>query len=203
VNLDQSAGGHHSAEEPVAAEVSPDHHLLLLRTPLGRFYQSWSRDDGRTWTAPEPTALASSRAPAALAGIPGTDDLLVVWNQASADEIARGRQRLRLSCAISRDGGATWRHGRNLFNAREGDVTCVEPPPIQCYRSMERSPRLPPDDLEATYPSVAFWRDRAVIVYGCRERSYMAIDEGTRWVTRQGVYTQVCVGLPISWFYGS
>ncbi|OGG50892.1 MAG: hypothetical protein A3F84_06850 [Candidatus Handelsmanbacteria bacterium RIFCSPLOWO2_12_FULL_64_10] len=201
VNLDYTAGGHHACEEPVAVETSPGRLLMLLRTPLGRFYQAWSQDDGTTWTMPEPAALASSRAPAALGKVPGTDDLLILWNQASAEEIQRGRQRLRLSSAVSKDGGATWRHRRNVFNSREGDVTCVEPPPIQCYRSAERSPRLPPDDIEATYPTLAFWQDRAIITYGCRERSYMAIDEGTGWVTRQGVYTTVCTALPISWFY--
>lgn len=29
----------------------------------------------------------------------------------------------------------------------------------------------------------------------------MTIDEGTGWITKQGIYTTVCVGLPISWFY--
>ena len=115
VTLDYSAGGHYSCEEPDVAEVSPEHLLMIHRTPLGRLFQSWSSDDGATWSQPEPTTLASSRAPAALKRIPGTDDLLIIWNQSSADEIERGTQRHRLSSAISKDGGETWQRGRNVF----------------------------------------------------------------------------------------
>ena len=89
-----------------------------------------------------------------------------------------------------------------MFNAREEDAVYVEPPPIGVYRSAERSPRLPPDDMEATYPTLAFWRDRAILTYGCRDRGYMTVDENTGWVTREGTYTTVCAGLPIAWFYG-
>ena len=46
VTLDFSAGGHWRANEPVVAEVSPDHLLMIMRTPLGRFFQSWSSDNG-------------------------------------------------------------------------------------------------------------------------------------------------------------
>ena len=105
LTLDTSAGGHYSCEEPSIAEVSPGNLLLFHRTPVGRLFQSWSSDNGTTWSLPEPTALASSRAPAALMRIPGTDDLLTIWNQASADEIERGLQRHRLTSAISKDGG--------------------------------------------------------------------------------------------------
>ena len=38
VTLDYSAGGHWRCNEPAIAEVSPDHLLMLMRTPLGRFY---------------------------------------------------------------------------------------------------------------------------------------------------------------------
>ena len=90
VTLDFSAGGHWRANEPVVAEVSPGHLLMVLRTPLGRFFQSWSSDNGTTWSHPEPTALAAALTPASLDRIPGTDDLLLIWNQASPDEIERG-----------------------------------------------------------------------------------------------------------------
>ena len=101
---------------------------MILRTPLGRFYQSWSADDGTSWSRPEPTALASALAPAALGRIPDSDDLLIIWNQASPDEIQRGMQRHRLSSAVSKDGGATWRHTGNVFSIflREGDRAKTE-----------------------------------------------------------------------------
>ena len=71
VTIDYSAGGHFSCEESVIAEVSPNHLLNVHRTQLGRLYQSWSDDDGSTWSHPEPTTLASSRAPACLRRVPG------------------------------------------------------------------------------------------------------------------------------------
>ena len=205
VTLDYSAGGHYRSNEPVVAEVSTDHLLMLLRTPLGRLYQSWSKDNGTTWSRPEPTTLASSLAPAALERIEGTNDLLVIWNQSSADEIERGMQRHRLSSAISKDGGATWDHRRNIFSLKKGDITYVEPPPIRPYRAMEHSPRLPPNDLEGTYPYVTFWKDIAIIRYFCRERAYYIIeaDDKTGYDLpageQRGVSTNVYIGLPISW----
>ena len=205
--LDYSAGGHYRCNEPVVAEVSPGHLLMLLRTPLGRLYQSWSSDDGKTWSMPEPTALASALAPANVQRIPGGDDLLVVWNQSSADEIERGMQRHRLSSALSRDGGATWERGGNVFALKRGDRTFVEPPPIKPYRALEHAPRLPPNDLEGTYPLVSFWKDRALVRYLCRERAFYICDgEGKTGYDlpagKRGASTGICIGLPISWFYG-
>ena len=208
VTLDYSAGGHYRCTEPVVAEVSQDHLLMLLRTPLGRFYQSWSADNGTTWSHPEPSALASALAPAALGRIPGTDDLLVIWNQSSPDEIERGLQRHRLSTAISRDGGATWLRGRNIFSIYgEDDRTYVEPPPIQNYRAMELAPRLPDHDVEGTYPFLVFWKDQAIIRFGSTERAYYLVDaEGRTGYDmpldeRQGFRRSVQISLPISWFY--
>jgi hypothetical protein len=208
VTLDYSGGGHYRCNEPSVVEVSPEHLLMLLRTPLGRFYQSWSADNGTTWSHPEPSSLATALAPAALGRIPGTGDLLVIWNQSSADEIEKGLQRHRLSTAISKDGGATWLRGRNVFSVYgEGDRTYVEPPPIQNYRAMELAPRLPANDIQGTYPFLTFWKDTAIVRFHCLERSdrivgtpetvgYELPDPQSR-----GVVGGVQLGLPISWFY--
>ena len=193
VTLDYSAGGHYSCEESAVAEVSPDHLLLIHRTPMGRFYQSWSSDDGTTWSLPEPTSLASSRAPASLKRIPGTGDLLILWNQASAQEIGMGYHRHRLSAAISHDGGVTWQHHKNV-RAPEGDRTTeVEPPPIQYYRTMRHASRRPTGWRQpySSYPAAAFWEDRAILTF------YSPGPDAPQ--DRRGV----CMGLPLSWFYGA
>ena len=221
VTLDSSAGGHYSCEEPDVAEVSPEHLLMIHRTPLGRLFQSWSSDNGASWSQPEPTTLASSRAPAALGRIPGTNDLLIIWNQSSGDEIESGLQRNRLSSAVSKDGGETWQRGRNVFSIfqQKGDVNRVEPPPIRNYRAMELAPRLPSNDIEGTYPYLTLWKDRVIIKFGTNERAYYVVDsEGKTGYERRDMTAserqrregqsrpsaggEVCIGLPISWFYG-
>ena len=209
ITLEESAAGHFRANEPVAVEVSPGHLLMVLRTPLGRLYQSWSKDNGATWSLPEPTSLASALAPATIGRIPGTDHLLIIWNQSSADETQRGMQRIRLSTAISRDGGATWSYGRNIFSIfqQEGDRTYVEPPPPGCYRALLNAPRLPLYDMEGTYPFLAFWGDRAVVRFSTTKRSFYSVDEQERTgydlsaEKRSGYRADVCLGLPVSWFY--
>ena len=200
VTLDYSAGGHWRCNEPAVAEVSEEHLIMLMRTPLGRFYQSWSADNGTTWSHPEPSALATALAPAVLKRIPETGDLLVIWNQASRDEIERGLQRHRLSSAISKDGGTTWLRGRNVFSVYgEDDRTYVEPPPIENYRAMELAPRLPTNDIQGTYPFATIWKDQVIVRFGSSERpTYVA---GTPRQQRQGIRASVQVALPISWFY--
>lgn len=208
VTLDYSAGGHWRCNEPVVEEVSPNRLLMLMRTPLGRFFQSWSSDNGTTWSHPEPSGLATSLAPAALSRVPGTDDLLVIWNQSSSDEIERGLQRHRLSTAISKDGGTTWLPGRNVFSIfGEHDHVYVEPPAIGNYRAMEQAPKLPANDFEGTYPKLTFWNDTALIQFHTAERAYYYMDEAglTGYDLppdqRRGISTAAQISLPVSWFY--
>lgn len=192
VTLDYSAGGHYSCEESAIAEVSPNHLLLIHRTPMGRFYQSWSSDDGTTWSQPEPTALASARAPACLKRIPGSNDLLLVWNQTSAEEIEMGFKRNRLSAAISQDGGLTWKYHKNV-RSREGDrTTHVEVSPIKYYRARRlANKRQNAYRPYSTYPSVSFWKDRVIITFFAPDPDTPR-DKG-----------RICMGLPLSWFYGN
>ena len=209
VTLDESAGGHFRANEPVSVEVSPGHILMILRTPLGRFYQSWSKDNGETWSLPESTSLASALAPGAIGKIPGSNDLLVIWNQCSPDETQRGMQRHRLSTAVSRDGGATWSHSRNVFSIfqQENDRTYIEPPLPGNYRALLNAPRLPLNDMEGTYPFLEFWKDTMIIRFSSTKRDFYIVDETGRTgydksrELRADVKADVCLGLPVSWFY--
>ena len=153
--------------------------------------------NGSTWSHPEPTALATSRSPACLKRVPGTDDLLILWNQVSADEIQRGRARHRLSSAISQNGGATWKFRKNVGALDGDDTTHIEPPPIKYYRVANYSSRLPPDDRVMDYPSACFWRDRAIISSKFKERG-PDMDIPPRG---KGVRAMITLGLPLQWFY--
>ncbi len=199
VTLDYEAGGNWSTEEPTVVEYWPGHLLMLYRTPLGRLFQSWSADDGTNWTLPRPTALASSRAPAALTKIPGTQDLLVIWNQASGDEIQRGLLRHRLSAAISQDGGASWKWHKNIFCIDEDDRSFVEASPVRHYRADRFSPRLPLNHCWATYAAVAIQQDRVILTYVEIRRRMLKTGDTENLAQRDsGPYI---MALPLSWLY--
>lgn len=113
-------------EEPTIAELRDGRLLCFGRTRLGQLFKSYSSDRGLTWTKPVPTGLASSNSPAVLRNIPGTNDLVCVWNHVSGQEIDDHLGRMRLSCAISKDDGETWENFKNLESL--DDVGKIEPP---------------------------------------------------------------------------
>ena len=123
--------GHWSCEEPVVAELEDGRLLCYMRSTTGRILQSYGSDGGASWCKVTATDLAMSNSPCRLCRIPGSGDLLLVWNQMSADEIRRGYRRGRLSVAVSRDSGQTWENFRTLIQSPGVDtVTRVEPPPL-------------------------------------------------------------------------
>jgi hypothetical protein len=174
VLLDKGRRGYTHFEEPGLEEL-PDGSLLMFgRTELGRPYQSISKDQGVSWTNPEPVQLASAYTPTLLMRIPSTKDLLVAWNQISTEEMLTGLNRHRLSTAISKDEGKTWTHFRNLESM--DDRVRIEPPQGEpkVYR-MENYAYLQPTDLKRyphapgcsriCYPTVAFAKDEVTFVY--------------------------------------
>ena len=90
----------------------------MPESTVGRLVCSYIRDGGLTWSAVRPTELAASYSPPAVTTVPGTGDLICVWNQVSREEIRRGYRRGyrrgRLSAAVSRDSGATWQEFRTI-----------------------------------------------------------------------------------------
>jgi Neuraminidase (sialidase) len=126
--LDRDASGARiNLMEPGVVEVSTNHILMVIRTELGCQYYSESNDQGETWTTPYASKLLSPEAPATLARIPSTGDLLVVWNNHEGQpEAYRRRQppiRTPLGAAISRDGGKTWGMHK-LIEAESGHGYC-------------------------------------------------------------------------------
>jgi sialidase-1 len=116
--------------------------LMFGRTYAGVQYQSVSKDQGVHWSKAEPSSLPSGAAPARLERIPGSDDLLVLWNSCCIDaqEGLLG-QRLTLSSAISHDGGKTWHEQRDLEAISPTAGNRVE------------------------YPAITFIGDRAFVTY--------------------------------------
>ena len=202
--------------EPSVTEVEPAKLLMFLRTALGRLFQSWSTDNGETWTRPAPTALASSIAPGQIRTLPN-GHLLAVWNQHSEDEIKQGFVRTRISSAISRDGGSVWEFFQNVESIHE--ETRVEPGPIRPVRPEEYHfrPGVPAPEREGryitpaedygwwTYPSVFVMDDRVLI--GHRYRAYREHPTQAKLLTSSetegsGGFIHKLKVLPLSWFYG-
>ena len=164
-------------EEPAVIQLKDGRLLMHLRSQTGRMYRAYSEDRGISWSRPEGLPIAAAYTPSFLCRLPSFGDLLMIWNQASRQEIMMGLQRHRLSCAISKDEGQSWENFKNLESL--DDTTTVPPPPVdfveavQPYESygyhqpsadLERYHRAP-GVLRICYPSVAFVGDEAVIVY--------------------------------------
>lgn len=96
---------------------------MIGRTSAGRLYWCESRDRGETWTKPAPSPLLSPEAPANVARLPGSDDLLVIWNsQCVTNANSMLGQRLTLASAVSRDGGKTWGDYREIITIPPNDT---------------------------------------------------------------------------------
>lgn len=109
--------------EPVVTELNDGRVWMLIRTQMGRFYESFSRDGGTHWTQPKPSTILASESPAALLRLPDRR-LMMIWNEANRYPYAYGGRQV-LHAAISSDEGRTWRGHREILR----DPMRNEPPP--------------------------------------------------------------------------
>lgn len=108
-------------QEPGVVELKDGRLLMFIRTAMGSQYYSYSTDGGDTWSAVEPSTLASPLSPASIKRIPKTGDLLAVWNDhAHVSEEIRNKLRTPLTVAISRDEGKTWEKAKNIADDPAG-----------------------------------------------------------------------------------
>jgi len=108
--------------EPVALELADGRVWMLIRTQLGRFYESFSADGAR-WSPPRPSRLISSDSPAGLARLPD-GRVMLLWNKCLRFPYAHGGRHV-LHAAISEDEGETWIGQREVAR----DPLRHEPPP--------------------------------------------------------------------------
>ena len=126
------------AMEPGVVELANGDLLMIIRTQMGTIYQSTSKNKGMTWTEAKASNILAPEAPATLKRIPGTKDLLLVWNNKFEDGKGHGGLRTPLTSAISKDNGKTWMNVKN-----------IEADPTHTY----------------AYTSVAFVKDQALFTY--------------------------------------
>lgn len=133
----------YGANEPVVIELKDGRLWMLIRTQMGRLYESFSKD-GVTWPQPRPTRLISSDSPAGLLRL--TDGRIVLlWNCCLRFPYAYGGRHV-LHAAISEDEGLSWRGYREVFR----DPYCDQTPPPQI-------------DFGMAYPFPTLTRDGKVI----------------------------------------
>jgi sialidase-1 len=101
--------GRTGMQEPGVAELPDGRLISWSRTDQGAQYGCVSTDDGRTWSAPQPTKLQSPVSPASIKILPGTKALLAVWNDHSGEFPFPKGNRTPLVAGISTDATATWR----------------------------------------------------------------------------------------------
>ena len=100
-------GKENGAIEPVCLELRDGRLWMLIRTQLGRLWESVSVD-GASWSPPRPSRFFSSDSPAGLTRL--TDGRIVVlWNNCQRYPYAHGGRQV-VHAAISHDDGRTW-HG--------------------------------------------------------------------------------------------
>jgi hypothetical protein len=133
----------YGAIEPVVIELKGGRVWMLIRTQLGRFYESFS-SDGAVWSPPKPTSIISSDSPAGLVRL---DDgrIVLFWNNSLRFPYAYGGRHV-LPAAISEDQGRTWRGYREVAH----DPLNHKPPP-------------PSGDHGTAYPLPRLARDGKVI----------------------------------------
>ncbi|WP_081824321.1 sialidase family protein [Paenibacillus sp. UNC451MF] len=97
------------AMEASVAELPSGQLIMSLRTQLGSVFLSYSDDGGETWSLPQTSGLKAPESCTCLRRIPGTNDLVLFYNDSCYDP-TRHHYGLRtpLTAALSRDAGITW-----------------------------------------------------------------------------------------------
>ncbi len=129
--------------EPVILQLKDGRVWMLIRTQMGRFYESFSID-GVSWPAPQPSRIISSDSPAGLVRLVD-GRILLLWNNSLRFPYAYGGRHV-LHAAISEDEGHTWRGYREVIR----DPLRNQPPP-------------PTGDHGTSYPFPALTKDGKVI----------------------------------------
>lgn len=101
-------------QEPGVVETADGSLLSWARTDGGSQFFFRSKDQGKTWTPPMPSALVSPVSPASIKRLPDSDKLLAIYNDHSGKFPFPKGKRTPLIAAISADGGVTWTDAKSL-----------------------------------------------------------------------------------------
>lgn len=99
--------GTNGVSEPAAVELDNGEIFMLMRTGTSNFYESRSKDGGKTWSNPVKSPLTSHNTPASLWRLDKSKEIIAIWNNHPIE-------RDNLDVAISGDGGKTWSNPKNV-----------------------------------------------------------------------------------------
>lgn len=107
-------------QEPGVVERADGSLFSWCRTDQGAQYGFESADAGKTWSPPMPTELKSPNGPASIKRLPGSSDLLAIYNDHSGKFPFPPKKRNPFVAAISKDGGKTWPQRKLIESDPEG-----------------------------------------------------------------------------------
>jgi len=98
------------AMEPFIAELKDGRLIMVMRSQLGSLFKSYSADRGENWSHPQATCLSVPESCPYVTNIPGSDKIMVIWNNAEYNMHFRSHygKRSPLTAAVSADGGHTF-----------------------------------------------------------------------------------------------
>jgi len=114
-------GDHAGAIEPTLIQLRDGQIRMLIRSSHGHFYESWSRDEGTTWSEIAPSPIKASGAPGILERLQD-GRLVLVWNRPVLDGTTTRQHRTELSIAVSSDDGKTWTKPAVVATNADGNI---------------------------------------------------------------------------------
>jgi len=98
------------AMEPFVAELKDGRLIMVMRSQLGSMFKSYSTDQGHRWSHPQTTGLSIPESCPYVTDVPGSDKIMVVWNNAEYNMhwSSHYGKRSPLTAALSADGGVTF-----------------------------------------------------------------------------------------------
>ena len=102
----------YGADEPVILELRDGRIWMVIRTQVGRHYESFS-NDGVIWSNPQPTHFMASDSPGGIARL-SDGQIVFVWNNCMRFPYALGGRHV-IHAAISKDDGSSWQGYREVF----------------------------------------------------------------------------------------
>ena len=128
--------------EPAVVELADGKQWMVYRTRYGRLWQAWSNDKGASWESQSPTSLVSPLSSVIAKRIPGSDNVITLWNNATP--------------GISED----WNTYPNLWTPRSPLVFATSGNNCQSW-----SRPVVVDTGTAAYPSVYFSGNEMFLCY--------------------------------------